>query len=293
MSKGDILTVRRRSDAQPRALECDDNGALYMSGGGAAQDVRIVDDADDSCMDNANDALRVNVVAGGLVGAVTIADGADTAQGTTTDAEAVGAGTVIAILKRLRTLLSGALAVTGTFWQATQPVSGTFWQATQPVDTELAAAVALADAAANPTVPIVGAGEMLFNGTTWDRKRNNTEEVPFASAARTAGSWVDSVNYNARGAIITLNVTTKTGSPSIHLEVWIWDPSSNQRETLLIGAAVTAAGRHSYIVYPGCGPAANDIDVVAAYPLPRDWGVGMIHNNSDSITYSVGVMYIL
>ncbi len=26
-----------------------------------------------------------------------------------------------------------SLAVTGTFWQATQPVSGTFWQATQPV----------------------------------------------------------------------------------------------------------------------------------------------------------------
>lgn len=29
--------------------------------------------------------------------------------------------------------LNGSIAVTGTFWQATQPVSGTFWQATQPV----------------------------------------------------------------------------------------------------------------------------------------------------------------
>ena len=28
---------------------------------------------------------------------------------------------------------TGTVAVTGTFWQATQPVSGTFWQATQPV----------------------------------------------------------------------------------------------------------------------------------------------------------------
>lgn len=27
----------------------------------------------------------------------------------------------------------GTVAVSGTFWQATQPVSGTFWQATQPV----------------------------------------------------------------------------------------------------------------------------------------------------------------
>ena len=28
---------------------------------------------------------------------------------------------------------NSSIAVTGTFWQATQPVSGTFWQATQPV----------------------------------------------------------------------------------------------------------------------------------------------------------------
>lgn len=71
---------------------------------------------------------------GGGGGAVTVADGADVAQGATTDAEvAAGSGTVVAILKRLRTLLSNPLAVTGTFWQATQPVSGTFWQATQPV----------------------------------------------------------------------------------------------------------------------------------------------------------------
>lgn len=31
------------------------------------------------------------------------------------------------------TVVTGSVAVTGTFWQATQPVSGTFWQATQPV----------------------------------------------------------------------------------------------------------------------------------------------------------------
>src|ERR1039458_151046 len=30
------------------------------------------------------------------------------------------------------TTITGSVAVTGTFWQATQPVSGTFWQATQP-----------------------------------------------------------------------------------------------------------------------------------------------------------------
>jgi hypothetical protein len=41
-------------------------------------------------------------------------------------------------------------AVTGTFWQATQPVSGTFYQATQPVS--IAAAVGVTDNAGSLTV---------------------------------------------------------------------------------------------------------------------------------------------
>lgn len=42
---------------------------------------------------------------------------------------------------------------------------------TGSVDTELPAAAALADAAANPTVPAVGGFMVGFNGTTWDRVR--------------------------------------------------------------------------------------------------------------------------
>jgi hypothetical protein len=41
-------------------------------------------------------------------------------------------------------------------------------------DTELPAAAAAADATANPTAPMVLNGNMLFNGTTWDRRRAAT-----------------------------------------------------------------------------------------------------------------------
>lgn len=47
----------------------------------------------------------------------------NTATGAQADVEATGNGSVIAILKRIRTLLGGTIAVSGTFWQATQPVS--------------------------------------------------------------------------------------------------------------------------------------------------------------------------
>ncbi|MCW0193402.1 MAG: hypothetical protein OJJ55_19145 [Rhodococcus sp.] len=53
----------------------------------------------------------------------------------------------------------GSLTVDGTV-----VVSGTV-----TVDSELPAAAALADNASNPTAPAVGAFEMLWDGTTWDR----------------------------------------------------------------------------------------------------------------------------
>jgi hypothetical protein len=52
---------------------------------------------------------------------VTVADGSDVAQGTTTDLSS--AGTVIGLLKAVKAALTGTLAVSGTFFQATQPVS--------------------------------------------------------------------------------------------------------------------------------------------------------------------------
>jgi hypothetical protein len=48
------------------------------------------------------------------------------------------------------------------------PVSNAGTFAVQ-ADTELPAAAALADAAANPTAPAVGGFGMLWNGATWDR----------------------------------------------------------------------------------------------------------------------------
>ncbi len=88
---------------------------------------------------------------GGGGGPVTIADGADTVEGTLADAAIVtdANGTVSGKLRGLVKMIAsvwdsvnGRLKVdgsavtqpvSGTFWQATQPVSGTFWQATQPV----------------------------------------------------------------------------------------------------------------------------------------------------------------
>jgi hypothetical protein len=83
---------------------------------------------------------NLKVVTSGGGSAVSIADGADVAEGTTTDAAVVTdvAGTMSGKLRGLIKIfasvwdsVNGRLKVDGS--AVTQPVSGTFWQATQPV----------------------------------------------------------------------------------------------------------------------------------------------------------------
>jgi hypothetical protein len=92
-------------------------------------------------------AIQVTAAGGGGTGgggAVTAVDGALVTEGATTDAEsASGNGTIVALLKRLRTLLNGGLPaalaangglkIEGVASGTAVPVSGSFFQGTQPV----------------------------------------------------------------------------------------------------------------------------------------------------------------
>lgn len=222
------------SAVNPLPVRLSDGGAFYTAGGGA----------------------------GG--GAATIADGADVAQGATTDAVWVsgGNGSLIALskyeatkLEQIRALLAASIAVTGTVsvsnFPATQPVSlatntpdvidraarllghvtvdnaslavtGTFFQATQPVSAaalplpagasteatlaalsaKFPAAAALADAFANPSVTHHATENMLFNGTTWDRARGDT--TAGAKVALPGNKGISAVS--AANATVTLTI---------------------------------------------------------------------------------------
>ena len=52
----------------PRTIAVDATGAVMTAASAAASTVRVVDVAGDSCMDEVNDALQVNVVAGAAGG---------------------------------------------------------------------------------------------------------------------------------------------------------------------------------------------------------------------------------
>ena len=129
-----------------------------------------------------------------------------------------------------------------------------------------------------------------FNGTTWDRWRNNTDLTLLASAARTATlQSSDQTNYNGCGVHVVLDVTN-AGTGSITLTIQAKDALSGKYYTLLAGAAVTTNSTNVYKVYPGLAASAN---VSANDLLTRTWRIDVTHNNANSITYSVGASVIL
>lgn len=106
-----------------------------------------------------------------------------------------------------------------------------------------------------------------------------------ASAARTTTqNGADTTNYNNRGIVVVLDMTT-VGTGSVTLAIQGKDSVSGKYYTLLAGAAVTTDSTNVYKVYPGLTAAAN---AVASDVLPATFRVIVTANNANSATYSVG-----
>ena len=134
-------------------------------------------------------------------------------------------------------------------------------------------------------------GSLIFNGTTWDRVRNNTDGTALASAARTAtANSADLVNYNGKGLHVVIDVTAITATPSVVFTIQGKDALSGQYYTVLASAAITATGTTILRVHPGLTAAAN---TVANDLIPRTWRVNAVHADGDSITYSVGYSLVV
>lgn len=145
------------------------------------------------------------------------------------------------------------------------------------------------DGASTPTV-WTKAQMAAYNGSTYDRFRNNYENTQFSSAARTASAQsADEVNYNWRGVVVCLDVTV-IGAGSITLTIAGKSVRAAKYRNILTSAAVTTVSTNYYTVYPGVTAAAN---IAASAPLERIWRIEMTHSTADPITYTVSANYIL
>jgi hypothetical protein len=208
---------------------------------------------------------------------------------------------------RLRTASGDALAATGLLGAGNMVWNGTTWDRQK-------AAPSAAGSGSNTGVPIVqmglwsttasvspvqatnqlsdagtgvgipSAALWAYNGTNWDRIRNNIDATALTSAARTTTQTVNITNYNGRAIHVVLNVTS-AGTGSITLSINGVDALSSATYVILTGVAVTTNSTNVYKVGPSLTAAAN---AVANDYLPRSIQIVVTANNANTITYSVG-----
>jgi hypothetical protein len=120
------------TNSNPLAVRLTDTGGDYVAAGAGTQ---YTEDA----------AAAANPVGSMLMGVRR-----DTLSASEVSADGDNIALKATSYGQLHVAMANSVAVTGTFWQATQPVSGTFWQATQPVS--IAASVAVTDNSGSLTV---------------------------------------------------------------------------------------------------------------------------------------------
>lgn len=139
------------------------------------------------------------------------------------------------------------------------------------VDTELPAAAALGDATANPTTPLVGAANELFNGTTWDRMRGDITNGLDVDVTRLPSLVAGSANI---GDVDVLTVpaplsTTGGGTEATALRVTLANDSTglvsvdDNGGSLTVDGTVTANQGTAGTAWEIVGDVASDVAVPA------------------------------
>lgn len=138
----------------------------------------------------------------------------------------------------------------------------------------------------------------MYNGASWDRVRNNTQGTLLSSLARTsAGISPVQNNYNARGVLITVNVTAVSGTGGLIPKIQTIDPITGAGVNYSVDpATITAIGETSYLFYPGSSLTLNsttNLKAVEGIAIPKQWQLYMYNVDTSSYTYSVAYQYIL
>lgn len=120
--------------------------------------------------------------------------------------------------------------------------------------------------------------------------RTTETDILLASAARIATTASEQrVNYNFRGVHVIISVSAITDTPVLTPIIEGYDVASGAYYTLLTGSDITATGTTVLKIHPSISPIVN---ISARDGLPEKWRVRIVHDDTDSATYSVGANYI-
>ena len=164
------------------------------------------------------------------------------------------------------------------------------------IDAKFPAAAAAADGYTNPTITHEGADSFLFNGATWDRERNNSNQTVEASAARTASvAGATVTNFNSSGAVVTINVTAVSGTTPTLVGKLQFSPDNGgtwfDYDSKTVTATISAIGTYILKIYPGL--TAEVANGAVGLPVPRTFRMYYtIGGTTPSFTFATYVSLI-
>lgn len=139
----------------------------------------------------------------------------------------------------------------------------------------------------------------ISDGTNIRAFQGNLQGTLLASAARTLSTTGPTqTNYNARGAILYLDVTVASGTGGLKVIFVGLDPVTGKVIVLnAVPTAIIAVGTYAYMLYPGAtnvaGAASQQLVQSVNNALPRVWYGQVNVSDASSYTYSLGYSLIL
>ncbi len=119
----------------------------------------------------------------------------------------------------------------------------------------------------------------------------NIEQTIFPSASRTASvDSADIINSNFKGAHFIVDVSDLTDTPFITVTIQGKDPISGNYYDILISNTVNLVDTFLLRIYPGAFDSPN---VSVPDILPNTFRVRVANGNSDPITYSISVLFVI
>lgn len=144
-----------------------------------------------------------------------------------------------------------------------------------------------------PVSGLVKALKHIWNGSEWKPAFGGREFEALASASRTSDTnSADFQNTDAQNAYIIWDITANTGAINISFAIRVKDPSSGNYLAIGGSGARTAKETKCMAYGPAAKTAVGDVISVKDVPLGATMRVEVIHNNSNPVTYSVGVVLI-
>lgn len=219
---------------------------------------------------------EVTTLNGGAVAAQQVqrvAAAVRTADGTAIDLPASTAdGLLVNLGANNDVTITGSVAVTDGGGSLT--IDGSV-SVTGVIDTELPSAVALADDAANPTAPAVGAFNMVWDGVTWDRAPGNAADGALVNLGANNDVVVSATNLDIR------DLSSATDSVAV----------TDGGGSLTVDGTIAATQSGSWIISANSGVDIGDVTINNAAGASavniQDGGNSITIDGSVSITGTV------